>query len=96
MVSVVVGPPCAGKSTYVNAKAATGDVIICFDRLALALGNNREHMALANIADVAVEARKAAIKRLLERGYDGWIIHAAPNLSQIGYYKSQWSAFCAS
>jgi hypothetical protein len=37
MLTVVVGPPAGGKSTWVLERAGPGDIVIDFDRLAVAL-----------------------------------------------------------
>lgn len=42
-LTVVTGPPCAGKSTYVDAHRQPGDVVIDFDRIAVALGADTLH-----------------------------------------------------
>lgn len=40
---VVTGPPCSGKSTYVQDHAKPGDITIDFDALATALGSSSSH-----------------------------------------------------
>jgi predicted kinase len=35
MITVVTGPPCGGKSTYIQDNAKDGDIIIDMDRLKL-------------------------------------------------------------
>lgn len=37
-VRVVTGPPCSGKSTYVDEHANRGDLVIDLDRIAYAVG----------------------------------------------------------
>jgi len=37
-INVIVGPPCAGKSTHVKANSTKGDVLVDYDDLAKALG----------------------------------------------------------
>ena len=58
MLTVVVGPPCAGKSTYIRRMARSGDVLIDYDALARALGSDRAHEAPPNVADAAYFARQ--------------------------------------
>ena len=89
MVTVVVGPPCAGKSTYVGARMAEGDVAVDYDLLARALGSRRAHEAPRPVADVAFHARAAAVDRVLSRGYDAWIIHARPSPADVARYRSE-------
>lgn len=34
VITVVTGPPCSGKSTYVRTHARPGDIIVDFDAIA--------------------------------------------------------------
>ena len=88
-ITVVVGPPCAGKSTYVAAQKAAGDVVVDFDHLARALGSTEAHAAPEPVRAVAFAARKAAIKTVLD-GVDApaWIIHTNPWPGQLATYES--------
>lgn len=38
MLVLIAGPPCAGKSTYVEGKAVRGDLILDSDKLHACLG----------------------------------------------------------
>lgn len=87
MLTVVVGPPCAGKSTYVAANAREGDVTVDYDALARALGSPRRHEAPRAVADVAHAARSAAVDRLMAKRWTGWIIHARPSPEQVTAYR---------
>ncbi len=51
-VMVVLGPPCAGKSSYVRKTARSGDVIVDYDVLATAFGSPTPHDAPEAIAAV--------------------------------------------
>lgn len=42
MIRIILGAPCAGKTTYISEHAAPGDITIDFDRLAAALTPNGE------------------------------------------------------
>lgn len=42
-VTLVCGPPCAGKNFYVERHAQPGDVVVCLDQLAQELGSTVEH-----------------------------------------------------
>jgi len=42
-VTLVCGPPCGGKSTYVAEHATEGDLVLCVDTLAQAEGSTVEH-----------------------------------------------------
>jgi len=65
VIYVIVGPPCSGKSTYVNAKMKGGGVRVDFDLLALAFGSESEHEASEGIKEIVVKARYAAIREIL-------------------------------
>lgn len=42
-VTIVAGPPCAGKTRYVTEHVQPGDQIICIDTLAQEAGSDRPH-----------------------------------------------------
>lgn len=88
MITVVLGPPCAGKSSYVRLQAASGDVIVDFDALAAALGSPSAHDAPAAIKSVAHVARFAAINAVLAGiDADAWIIHSSPKAAWLERYS---------
>ena len=80
---VVVGPPCAGKSTYVWSGRASGDLAIDFDRLASALGAPVSHDAEGDVREAAFAARAAAIRVAMTAESDAWIIHTSPTSKQV-------------
>lgn len=80
-VTLVTGPPCSGKSTYVDQHAGAGDVVVCHDREARRAGSRRRHEHLqvhrtaaevrwrALVVDVAAAATITAwVIRCVERG----------------------------
>lgn len=90
LITVVIGPPCAGKSTYARTQAKKmGGVLVDFDSIALALGAAGEHEASDEIRSIAIKARYAAIKEILDYGTitPAWIIESAPSATMIEYYK---------
>ena len=93
-LSVVVGPPCAGKSTYVQAARAIDDAAIDFDMLAVALGSSESHAASGLIREAAFAARSAAIRAALAAD-DGaaWIIHTTPSARQVDAYVEAGASF---
>ncbi|MFT2014599.1 HK97 family phage prohead protease [Streptomyces sp. 796.1] len=92
-ITVVVGPPCAGKSTWIAAQRTAGDVVIDFDQLAQALGSTSPHAAPPAVREVAFAARKSAIGRVL-RGVDAdaWLIHTNPWPGQLARYEEAGAA----
>jgi hypothetical protein len=77
MLTVVTGPPCSGKSTYVRTHAVGGDIVIDFDELAVALGSPVRHGHAPAIVAVTRVARSAAIGAALRAHGQGsrvWIV----------------------
>lgn len=86
-ITIVLGPPAAGKSTFVKENAAEGDVVVDFDAIATAFGSGHPHEAPPAIRDVAHVARDAAIAHILA-GVESpsWIIHSNPTEEQLQKY----------
>lgn len=61
-VTLVCGPPGAGKSTYVEERRKEKDLVIDYDLLAVAMGGDRY---ADHLVPFICEAREAAIARLL-------------------------------
>lgn len=88
-ITVVIGPPCAGKSTFVGENAADDDVVVDFDKLAIAFGSKASHDAPAAIRSVTHAAREAAIDLILGGvDSDAWIIHSSPTPEQMTRYET--------
>lgn len=89
MIYVVIGPPCSGKSTYVQEHRKTGDIVVDFDKLCQALGSNEKHAAPEAIKQVAFSARGAVILDVCTNNYDAdsWIIHTKPTEKQMKLYE---------
>lgn len=94
MLNVIIGPPCAGKSTYVREHAKPGDVIIDFDAIATALGAEK-HDARDAVKEAAFKARSAVIAYCVENAekVDAWIIHTKPTEKQIADYEDAGADF---
>ncbi len=99
MITVVTGPPCGGKTTYVRENANSGDVVIDMDRLALALTTEdvQDYDYSDSVRSVAIAARKAAVKQAIIVGQgqrDGtWIIHTDPNVDDRYAYRVAGAKF---
>lgn len=92
MIHVIIGAPCAGKSTYVRENAKSGDVIVDYDALAKALGAEG-HLPGGDIKQAAFRARKAAIDYCIETKCEAWIIHTSPTDEQREAYEKAGAEF---
>lgn len=92
MLTVVTGPPCAGKSTYIRDRAKPGDVVVDLDRIALAITaeDTPHHTYPPHIRALALDARQVVIARALWMAteIDVWIIDTSPR-------KTSWAAYRA-
>jgi hypothetical protein len=95
MIQIVTGPPCGGKSTYINDRAKPGDIIIDMDVLALALTTpGTEPFTYSDkVRQVAYKARAGAVTEALivaqgERYQNVYIIHTDPSPDQRAYYRA--------
>lgn len=79
-ITLVMGPPAAGKSTYVRQHARAGDLIVDYDAIAESLGADPHQRGQA--LHPAINAARNAILRALRAGTTGasraWIISAHP------------------
>nr|DAL41048.1 MAG TPA_asm: HNH endonuclease [Caudoviricetes sp.] len=90
-VTVVTGPPAAGKTTHVREHAKPGDVIIDYDLIANALSgqdaDNHDHPA--HIQAVTKAARQAALDAAIKTNARTWLIHATPSPKQQANYSAR-------
>ncbi|MBZ4486272.1 HNH endonuclease [Microbacterium sp. cx-55] len=92
-VVVVIGPPAAGKTTWILERAKPGDVMIDMDRIARALMPvlpDATHEYPDHVRHVAISARKAAIRRAtrLRERVTVWLIHALPPAEDLAEYRA--------
>lgn len=94
MIRVVTGPPCAGKSTYVQDNRGPDDVVVDFDLIAKALGSGANHRPEGAVRDVAFAARDGAVTRVLAGvASDAWLIHTSPTGAQVAAYEDAKAEF---
>jgi hypothetical protein len=94
IVNIIVGPPCAGKSTHVIESSDIGDVIIDLDSLAVSLGSQDTHQSEGCIREMALMLRDQAITKILEGiDCDSWIIHTNPSSEKIDKYIEAGAMF---
>lgn len=82
LVTVVAGPPCAGKNTWVEQHRQPGDVVVDFDQIMAAMSGRplREHDV--RLRGAVNDERDHQIRQLLASGKRGWIIATAPKARQ--------------
>jgi dephospho-CoA kinase len=95
MITIVTGPPCSGKSTYIREHAKAGDIVIDMDRLALALTaeDTKPFEYSDKVRKIARAARGAAVREALaiaqgERYLGVYIIHTDPSADQRMMYRA--------
>ncbi|MGB3604228.1 MAG: HNH endonuclease [Gordonia sp. (in: high G+C Gram-positive bacteria)] len=92
-VTVVCGPPAAGKTTYVREHARPGDVVIDFDAIAVALqppgAHSHDHpAAILRVAAAARQAAVAAATNVRGQARHVWLIDSMPTPKRRGGYKA--------
>ncbi len=91
MLTVVMGAPCSGKSTYVKQHAQPGDIVIDFDVLAQALGSPDPHDHSTPIRMVAIDMRRTAITSAVQQHLGGatvWIVDINPGERMAMYRRA--------
>jgi predicted kinase len=94
---VVLGPPAAGKSTWVQEHAKCGDIVIDYDILAQALtaSGADAHRHEKIVQSVAHQARSSAIATALRYigQVDVYVIHSAPRAEAMAKYHRHHARF---
>lgn len=97
-VTVIAGPPGAGKSTYVAEHAEPGDLVVDFDLLYRALtgGLTRKLDNPLELRPYVLAARRSILKRLLTAGLGSlrhaWLIHGAPHPAERDAWRQRFAA----
>ncbi len=78
-VTLICGPPCAGKSTLVTELALEGDLVVCVDLLAQAEGSEVEHNHTGHYYGVA-QKRFSELCRQVRDDPEAaaWVVRCAP------------------
>ena len=95
-VTLVAGPPCAGKSSYVRGQALPSDLVVDYDALAAALRVDGERYAhLDSHRPFVCEARDAVLDRLV-LGNHGvrrvWVMATAARRAVREQYRRRYGA----
>ncbi|HEY9315800.1 AAA family ATPase [Williamsia sp.] len=91
-LTLVIGPPAGGKSTWCREQAGPDDVIIDYDLIALAISPPRDssdHEHSPAVKTITKAARKAAIDKALTlaRDTDVYVIHSTPSRQLLDRYR---------
>lgn len=79
--TLVWGPPCAGKNTYVEQHKTHGDLVVDFDAVITALGGAGSHDQPEELRPFAFDCVDAVMKRLASGDHivgRAWVIQSAP------------------
>jgi hypothetical protein len=89
-VTLVTGPGCAGKNTWVRDHFTPGDLVVDLDAILTALSGRPSHDHDDRLKPYAFEARDAVLRALWARGRSlphAWIILSAPTELQRRPYR---------
>jgi hypothetical protein len=95
-VTLVSGPPCGGKSSYLATYAKPSDLIVDYDALAIALrygASSHEHVDVHK--PFICEARDAVLDRLMLGNHgvrQAWIVNAGARRSDRNMYRRRYGA----
>jgi len=79
-VTLVCGPPCAGKTTYVRQHAVEGDVVLDLDDIAQDLGSDQEWLHARSTAMRANRRLRLGIVTVGNAdAVSAWVIRCAPD-----------------
>ena len=89
MITVVTGPPCSGKTTYVRSHAKPGDIVIDFDTMAQAFGSPATHNHSAAVRHITIQARRSAIHAAItvHEQTPVWIVDCNISTERLALYK---------
>jgi 5-methylcytosine-specific restriction protein A len=94
IITLVCGPPGAGKSTYVRQHMQPGDLVLDLDALLSALSGLPLHEDAPSVLPFAWEARDAVLAQLKRASTcrHAWIIDMAASLEDRTRYRHQYNA----
>jgi len=90
-ITIVCGPPCSGKTTYVEQQAGPSDIVIDIDAIALRLSPTYKQWTGALTFDLtnrAIRVRNAMLGSLVSRvGGKAWLIVSAPTEHERAWWQ---------
>jgi predicted kinase len=81
-VTLVTGPPCAGKTTHVERHAHPGDLVACFDELARKAGSRNRHRHTREQRAAAGAAFRRLTATLPTYQGTAWVVRCAPTAEE--------------
>ena len=81
-VTLVWGPPCAGKSTFVQELAERGDVILDSDQIHAALSGLELHDHVDSVSTFVQDTWNSMLRQLRDSNTRAWVIAGVPTRTQ--------------
>lgn len=98
-ITIVCGPPCSGKTTYVEQHAKPGDTIIDLDAIAKRLDPDYLPWTGAlqgSLLNQAIRARNAILGSLSRATHgNAWLIVSAPTQAERDWWQAKLGGACA-
>lgn len=91
-VTLVCGPACSGKSTYVREHADPGDLVIDWDDIAVRMGSPRTHLHPKWMLDAIAAEYDRQLERVPDWPGRVWIIRGLPDTSERAAWADRFDA----
>jgi 5-methylcytosine-specific restriction protein A len=94
-ITIVCGPPCAGKNHHVDEHAGPDDVVIDWDQIARELGSPRTHHHAKTMFDAIAreyDRRLAELEENPPAGHRAWIIRGLPEQEERDAWAERFDA----
>lgn len=92
MITLVVGPPCSGKTTHVRQHAQPGDLVIDWDDIAVELGSHRTHLHAKPMLPLIAAEYDRRLELAADWPADVWIIRGLPDLAERSAWADRFTA----
>lgn len=84
-VTLVTGPPCAGKSTWVAEHAGPSALVVCWDTIATGIGASTH--PTPGYLDSAIQAAYDRLLAQVPTATEAWIIRCLPDPAE----RAEWA-----